>query len=384
MIKIPGKIPLSIHPVFWFVAIFIAWLNTGTINGTALWTGIILVSVIIHELGHALTAMAFGQNARIELVAFGGATYRQGGGRLRSWQEFVIVLNGPLAGLGLSLIAGWWYNMLSVSHPQSVLTYVTMVTSYVNLFWTIVNLVPVQPLDGGKLLTIFLEGVFGLPGKKSALFISFLFAALMGVFFLSIQAFLAGALFLLFTFESYRTWKHSMSITEQDQNFILQHELKDAEYQLASGHKDEALRKFLRLKHMAKTGMIHQTASESAAQLLAEKGEVQEAHDLLLSLGNKVSPEGIRLLHRLAYRKGDWHEAISLGNRTYHYYPDYDTALINATCHAILGQVQPAVGWLHCAIKEGLPNMNAVLMQKEFDPIRNDPLFAEFRATLSS
>ncbi|MEI8365533.1 MAG: M50 family metallopeptidase [Parachlamydiaceae bacterium] len=380
MIKIPGRIPLTIHPVFWFVAIFIAWINTQTLSGTVIFTGIILFSVIIHEFGHALTAIAFGQNAKIELVGFGGATYRQGGRKLRPWQEFIIVLNGPLAGFLLALFAGWLHLLLNISHSDSLLSNITQTTFYVNIFWTILNLAPVQPLDGGKLLTIFLEGIFGLRGKKVSLFISLMFAALLGIVFLSTQNFLIGAFFLLFTFESFRAWKHSLSITKQDQNFILQHELKEAEYDMANGRKDEALKKFSRLKDMAKAGIIYLAATENAAHLLAEKGDVQEAHDLLVTLGKKLSPEGTRLLHRLAYRKGDWNEAIALGNRTYHYHPDSDTALINAMCHAILGQVKPAVGWLHCAIKEGLPNMNAVLTQKEFDPIRNDPLFLELKA----
>src|SRR5579872_5701883 len=46
MIEIPGRIPLAIHPFFWVFAAMIGWLNSGTMMGTLIWVGIILVSVV--------------------------------------------------------------------------------------------------------------------------------------------------------------------------------------------------------------------------------------------------------------------------------------------------------------------------------------------------
>ena len=382
MIKIPGNIPISIHPAFWFVALFIGWIGSSSVEGTVIWTTIILFSVLFHEFGHALTATAFGQTAKIDLIGFGGVTSRHGNKKLKAWQEFIIVLNGPLAGFFLSMIAWKIANILSISHPESAFTYAALVTFEINLFWTIINLAPVQPLDGGKLLTIFLEALFGIKGKKIALFISLLFAGAMGILFTLIHQYFAGALFFLFTFESYRAWKHSLSITEQDHNFILQHELKEAERDLASGHKEEALKRFLRLTEIAKSGRIYLNATEHAAHLLAEKGDVQEAHDLLISIQNKLSSEGIHLLHQLTYQKKNWQEAISLGSRAYQNHPDYNTAITNAICHAVIGEVRPAIGWLHCAVKEGIPDIHSVLTRQEFDSIRQDPLFLHFKASV--
>src|SRR3546814_18959362 len=66
------------------------WLSSGTVGGTLVWTVIVFLSVLIHEYGHALTAVAFGQRARIELVALGGVTQRSGT-KLNLWKEFIIV-----------------------------------------------------------------------------------------------------------------------------------------------------------------------------------------------------------------------------------------------------------------------------------------------------
>ncbi|MCE2982169.1 MAG: M50 family metallopeptidase, partial [Parachlamydia sp.] len=97
MIYIPGKIPIRIFPFFWLLIVMIGWLNTQSIPETAIWAAVIFISVLIHEFGHALTAVAFGQEAEISLVGLGGLTKREGP-TLAKWKDFIIVLNGPLAG----------------------------------------------------------------------------------------------------------------------------------------------------------------------------------------------------------------------------------------------------------------------------------------------
>ena len=92
MIRIPGKIPVTIHPTFFLIAAVIGYLNSMSLIGTIIWFGINLVSVLIHEFGHAITAKLFGLAPRIELVAMGGLTYHEGG-KLPYWKQFFIVFN---------------------------------------------------------------------------------------------------------------------------------------------------------------------------------------------------------------------------------------------------------------------------------------------------
>jgi len=374
MLKIPGKIPIIISPLFWVLALLIGWINTSTFPGTLLWAAIILGSVLIHEFGHALTALAFGQQAQIELVALGGVTKREGG-RMKLWKEFLVVLNGPLAGLCLSGTAWVAYQFLLKIHPQSLLTYVAMITFYVNLFWTILNLLPVQPLDGGKLLSIFLESIFGLKGTKIALFISVLLSAALGIFFMIVQEFFVGALFMLFTFEGYKSWKESLAISDDDRNPALQQLLNEAHNDLQNHREPAALDKLLRIRKASKTGIIHQTATENAAHLLADQGFAKPAYDMLTELGKQISPEGLILQHQLAYGLAYWKEAVGLGDRVYHRFPHYQIAMMNAASHATLGNVKPAVGWIQSAIHDGLPDLQEALEHHAFDAIRNDPLF---------
>ena len=50
-------IPLTIHPSFWLVALLIGWLSSASVGDAAIWVIVILVSLLIHEYGHALTAL---------------------------------------------------------------------------------------------------------------------------------------------------------------------------------------------------------------------------------------------------------------------------------------------------------------------------------------
>jgi len=376
MLLFSGKIPVRVNPFFWLLAALIGWINTGSVVGTVVWIFIILFSVLIHEFGHALTAVAFGQNAQIELTGFGGLTQR-GGTKLKLWQEFLIVLNGPVAGLILFAVAFQIHRMIS-DKPMNLVIYAVQITAAVNLFWTIINLIPVQPLDGGRLLSIILEAAFGFRGVKISLLASIIVAGVIGLLFFSLGLLLPGALFLMLGFESYRSWKSTLTMTDQDRDTSLQDLLEEAEAGYRQGNP-EALEKLYAIREKAQAGMIYVTATEYLADILSKQGHPQKAYELLTPLRKKLSPEFLRLLHYLAYETKQWQEAITLGNSSYQALPHYDTALINALCHAVMGEVQPAVGWLKCAIREGLPNLQEALQKREFDIIRDDPSFQELK-----
>jgi stage IV sporulation protein FB len=379
MITIPGKIPIRISPVFWVLAIFIGWINSETILGTAIWSAIIFISVLIHEYGHALTALAFGQRAHIEFVALGGVTHRSGDKKLKLWQEFLIVLNGPLAGLLLCFAAYALQQYMGFTRITTPFEYAIQITVLANLFWTIINLLPIFPLDGGHLLRIIMESIFGMKGIKLTFLISSILGLVGSLFFFMDRAFLAGSLFLLLAYESYRTWKSSLVMTEYDQDDDLQKLLKLAEDSLHQGDIENAKNALEQVRSATGSGMIYISATEDLAEALSAQGKFQEVYNILLPLSAKLSPVALNLLHEAAYKTGNFDEAVSVGDRVYQIDPGYDTALINALSYAQLGQVKPAIGWLQRAISDGLPNIGVILRKEEFDKIKSDPLFLELR-----
>jgi stage IV sporulation protein FB len=384
MIEIPGKIPIRIFPFFWLLALIIGWLNSFTdaaslttaLTKTALWVGVITISIIVHEFGHALSALAFGQKAKIDLVGFGGLTQRSGP-KLKLWKEFVIVLCGPVFGFCLALLAFFILNKIG-ERPMNMGRYVLEITFYVNAFWTLVNLLPVQPLDGGRLLSIFLEGIFGVKGIKAAYFLSIVIAALVGLLFFAMQAVLAGSLFLILAFESYRSWQGSLTMQEQDQNQDAQALFKKAEEDLHAGRKNEAYDKLRHVRDMTQSGLLYLMATHYEAILLNDRGDYKTAYEILHPLKNKLDPAALPLLQLLAYRNQDYREAIQIGNSIFREDPHAETAFINALCYAALGEAKPAVGWLDSALREGLPHTEAALDKKEFDAIRQSPEFQDF------
>lgn len=374
MLTIPGKIPIQIYPVFIVVVLALSLVNGNfQFVGTLMWIGVIFVSLLVHEYGHALTAVACGQKASIDLVAFGGVTRRYGKG-LKSWQEFLIVLNGPLAGIALCLLS--YYILVTYGNAlPNYLQDLLAISYYANLIWTVVNLLPVQPLDGGQLLRIVLEGLFGLKGLKTALFLSFTISFLLSIFFFMTQFLLAGAFFLLFTFEGYRAWKSSLSMTKQDDDRALQQFYKNAEKDFHKGQLGYAQEKLKIVRKQAEKGVLYNSATVLLAQILNTQGHAEEAYALLSPLKSELTPDMQALLQELAYHQKQWDESIRIGTLVYQYQPTFRVALLNAACHAQLGQVRPAIGWLQCAIRNGLPNLQAALNRSDFDRIRTDPQF---------
>ncbi len=380
MITIPGKIPISIRPLFWLIAFFIGWMWTLNLSGALLCVLVILVSVIFHEFGHALTAMLFGQKTRIELAAFGGFTYREGR-KLKLWEEFVVVINGPIAGFFLFLIAYTIYRSTSIENQ--LIAFTIKFAFVANLFWTIINLVPVLPLDGGHLMSIILEAIFGFKGVKIAIITGIVVAVSISVLFFAMGLFLIGALFLILTFESFRSLRYYKIFSEKDRDTDLQQLMKEADTAFQSGDAQTALDKLKEVRDRTKEGILYTMATQEMAEIYRNQEHYEEAYQLLVPIKKTLSGDTLALFHFLAYMNGDFQMVIQIGNKCFQDNPSYDTALINALAYGALAKAEPAVGWLECALREGLPSVGKVINREEFDPIRLDPHFRSFKQSNS-
>ena len=373
MIRIPGSIPIQIYPIFWLLIIMIGWLNTNTIPGTLVWSVVIFLSILIHEFGHALTAKLFGQKAEINLVGLGGLT-KHDGPNLKKWQQFLIVLNGPIAGFFLCFLSYYFLNHFS-NEMSTLARFSLNIAFNVNLFWTILNLAPVLPLDGGHLLRIVLEGIFGLRGQKIALFISVVIGALLGVFFLLEHQIFAAAIFIMMAFESFSAWSEIKSMTSSDSDGALQELLKIGLSDISAGRLDEAFEKFTYIREQAPKGILYVNATQAAARILVEQGNLKKAYDWLYPLQNRLSTDYLQLLQQLAYQLQEWEQAIKIGQTLYQSNPSYETALINALSYAIIGQSEPSVGWLRAMSLYDFKGMKQIAEKREFDSIRSTEVF---------
>lgn len=373
MIQIPGRIPITIHPFFWIFAGILGWLASGSFMGMLIWVGIIFFSVLFHEFGHALTSLCFKQEARIQLIALGGVTMFDGP-KLKFWQQFLITLNGPLFGFLLFLGAT---GLLQFNlHPLAFK--ILKATQIANLFWTIVNLLPVLPLDGGQLLRIVLEGCFGVKGFKAALLIGAIIAISISLYFFLIQAYLIGAFFFLFAFQSFDSWRKSRYATRDDREEENKQLMVQAETEFQQGNKEEAKRLFQEVREKAKGGMLALAATQYLAFLHFKEGKRKESYDMLLPIKDQLSDDLLAIMHELAAEQKNYPLVIELSAKCYQTAPSQKMALNNARAFAHEKQAKFAGGWLQTAWQFGGLNLDHVLGEEEFKPLLENPEFKEF------
>jgi Zn-dependent protease len=130
-------------------------------------TGIVLlISILLHELGHSLVAMAFGCRVKdITLMMMGGCASMLSMPK-KAWQEFLMAFAGPLVSLALA-IAGFLFagvhldgNGNLVYKPGLINEFALYQVGVLNLILFIFNLLPAFPMDGGRILRAFLQQFF--------------------------------------------------------------------------------------------------------------------------------------------------------------------------------------------------------------------------------
>lgn len=168
-------IPVKVRPSFLVIAAILGW-QTGDLTRVFAWIGIIFFSILIHELGHALTARGIGSTVEIELNAVGGLTSwttpAEGFGPGR---RALVAAAGSAVGV---VFGGLVWLVVAVTGPYTGMTaFVLNTLIWVNLFWGLLNWLPVRPLDGGHLLTSLLEQIAPEKGERIANVIFFVTAA---------------------------------------------------------------------------------------------------------------------------------------------------------------------------------------------------------------
>lgn len=158
--------PVTVRGSFLFVAAFIGFTGVGNISETAAWIGIVFVSILIHELGHALTARMYGSQVAIELNGLGGLTrWSVDEERITPGRRALIAAAGSATGLAFG---GAVWLVASQFGPYDPLPrFILESTIYVNVFWGLLNWLPIRPLDGGHLLESLLEKV--VPDRADAI-----------------------------------------------------------------------------------------------------------------------------------------------------------------------------------------------------------------------
>lgn len=111
--------------------------------------------LMLHEAAHALAAYAVGvQIEQIEWMPFGGAVRLEGFQALSGWRGAIIAAAGPAVNLLTIMICASLvqYGMTGVEELRMLVK--------CSAALMLINLLPVLPLDGGRMLCALLSGVF--------------------------------------------------------------------------------------------------------------------------------------------------------------------------------------------------------------------------------
>ncbi|NPC86749.1 hypothetical protein HPC49_52270, partial [Pyxidicoccus fallax] len=144
--------PVRVHPLFFLISFASGWGLLEEPARLALWMGIVFVSVLLHELGHALAFRRFGGTAAIELHGMGGTTTGSQEERLTHGQSAWVSFAGPGMGFLLGGLVWVLSRYTPLGQQGGLAGEAVRQLLWVNVGWGLFNLLPVQPLDGGHLL----------------------------------------------------------------------------------------------------------------------------------------------------------------------------------------------------------------------------------------
>src|SRR5262245_29849784 len=91
-------IPVKIDPSFLIICALLAYSRLSQPDLLIEWLIVIFVSILIHELGHALVVRSFGLSPQITLYSMGGLTSWKAEKSFSHAKHIVISLAGPFAG----------------------------------------------------------------------------------------------------------------------------------------------------------------------------------------------------------------------------------------------------------------------------------------------
>lgn len=216
-------IPVRVNPLFWVMAAALGWVTHDRFL-ILIWVGAVFVSILVHEFGHGLMAeRLYHRRPSVTFYLMGGLCSFDGDDR-SSWKQAAVLIMGPGAGFllfGVTLAVGlavfgfadiWPFGSILIHKPPAWLNglpewlRVSILFAYddllwINLFWSLFNLLPIYPLDGGRLASVALTAHDRREGSARTFILGILVAGGVAIYFATkeeyINAFFAANLAFL-------------------------------------------------------------------------------------------------------------------------------------------------------------------------------------------
>ncbi len=162
-------------------------------RGFVAWLVVAPLAVLVHELGHALTARLAGASPSIALAGLGGVTSFVPPAPLSRLRSIGISLAGPAVGIAVGL-AFLYLRLTFLPYPGTWWEAISWAAIFTTLVWSVLNLLPILPLDGGQTLAELLPGAPAQRLRRAAM-VSVLVAGALGVYCVLRLDYIFGAVF---------------------------------------------------------------------------------------------------------------------------------------------------------------------------------------------
>lgn len=329
-------IPVRIEPLFLAVIVLLG-LGPGQEPVFLLsWVVIATGSILVHELGHAVAYRYYGVQPRIVLHGLGGLT--TGVGRFTPGQRIVVSLAGPLTALvllGLPAFALLRSPSIGVGDGQVVLWQLV----FVNVIWSLANLLPILPLDGGNVVLAITDLAVKRNAHRIANVISIVVAAALGWWSYAAWGYdfgiIVGAMLVgVNVIDLLRTREEGLGTT-----------LADAQQALVS-YRPAAAEQIAR-KVLARRpgGEVAQWATELLAWSRLAQGDPWGAREVVAAMPPGAGPSA-SLRGSLAIALGDPHQGVPVLAWAVANEPDDAPVLFGSMAAAQTGQVGPVANEL--------------------------------------
>lgn len=145
-------IPVRVEPIFLIISGLwgLRYVDAG-LDIVGMWMLCSFVSILVHELGHGLSLKLFGQRSVIVLHGFGGVTISNARSQMSRGKSIVVSLAGSVTALVVL-----WLPSRSLMGSDSFADLPRLAAvgvfflAFQNLWWSVANLLPIRPLDGGN------------------------------------------------------------------------------------------------------------------------------------------------------------------------------------------------------------------------------------------
>lgn len=214
------------------------------------------LSLLVHEFGHALVARRLRLEPQVVLHGWGGlcAHLRAESNRHDAW----IIAAGPGAGLLFGALVWVGAQVLTAAAPEVLVerhlfAFTLQTLIYINIYWSLLNLVPLWPLDGGQLFR--LGALRYLPPARAER-VTHITGAALGVVgaiisFAVLNSIFLGIITVLLAFENIRRInERAASGPIRTRNTHADELLRQSTEALASGEPHEARRLAFQVKDL--------------------------------------------------------------------------------------------------------------------------------------